>query len=162
MRPSNIAKYLEINVISGLPESTIPEIQPTIGSPLQYGYRTKITPHFQAPPPKVDRIALQAQVENGDKPDWLQIGFNIQSQNKVFDIEVMREFAPLPVLLSLCLGMSHCDASTQSRTTRNISERGQVGGPLSLPVSSLITLQNYTHLQKRSDALTSRVPGHLG
>ncbi|KAJ4474161.1 S-adenosyl-L-methionine-dependent methyltransferase [Lentinula lateritia] len=72
---------------SGLPESTIPEIQPTIGSPLQYGYRTKITPHFQAPPPKVDRIALQAQVENDDKPDWLQIGFNIQSQNKVFDIE---------------------------------------------------------------------------
>ncbi|GAW05163.1 trna partial [Lentinula edodes] len=72
---------------SGLPQSVIPEIQSTIGSPLQYGYRTKITPHFQAPPPKVDRIALQAQVESGDKPDWLQIGFNIQSQNKVFDIE---------------------------------------------------------------------------
>ncbi|KAJ4490224.1 tRNA methyltransferase [Lentinula aciculospora] len=72
---------------SDLPDSTIPEIQPTIGSPLQYGYRTKITPHFQAPPPKVDRTALQAQVESGEKPDWLQIGFNIQGQNKVFDIE---------------------------------------------------------------------------
>ncbi|KAJ3715043.1 S-adenosyl-L-methionine-dependent methyltransferase [Lentinula raphanica] len=72
---------------SELPDSSIPEIQPTIGSPLQYGYRTKITPHFQAPPPKTDKAALQAQVEAGDKPDWLQIGFNIQSQNKVMDIE---------------------------------------------------------------------------
>ncbi|KIK68582.1 hypothetical protein GYMLUDRAFT_36039 [Collybiopsis luxurians FD-317 M1] len=72
---------------SDLPESSIPEIQPTIGSPLQYGYRTKITPHFQAPPPKIDRTALKAQVERGSKPDWLQIGFNVQGQNKVFDIE---------------------------------------------------------------------------
>ncbi|KAJ3988749.1 S-adenosyl-L-methionine-dependent methyltransferase [Lentinula detonsa] len=72
---------------SDLPASSIPEIQPTIGSPSQYGYRTKITPHFQAPPPKIDRTALQAQVEAGEKPDWLQIGFNIQSQNKVMDIE---------------------------------------------------------------------------
>ncbi|KAJ3773514.1 tRNA methyltransferase [Lentinula raphanica] len=72
---------------SELPDSSIPEIQPTIGSPLHYGYRTKITPHFQAPPPKTDKAALQAQVEAGDKPDWLQIGFNIQSQNKVMDIE---------------------------------------------------------------------------
>ncbi|KAF5389637.1 hypothetical protein D9757_004151 [Collybiopsis confluens] len=72
---------------SGLPESTIPEIQPTIGSPFQYGYRTKITPHFQAPPPRIDRAALKSQVESGNKPDWLQIGFNIQGQNRVFDIE---------------------------------------------------------------------------
>jgi tRNA (uracil-5-)-methyltransferase len=59
-----------------------------MGSPLQYGYRTKITPHYQAPPSKVDRAALQIQVESGNKPDWLHIGFNLQGQNKVFDIEV--------------------------------------------------------------------------
>ena len=32
---------------SGLPQTSVPEIQSTIGSPLQYGYRTKITPHFE-------------------------------------------------------------------------------------------------------------------
>ncbi|KAF9078824.1 tRNA methyltransferase [Rhodocollybia butyracea] len=72
---------------SDLPEASIPEIQPTMGSPLQYEYRTKITPHFQAPPSRVDRSTLEKEVEAGGKPDWLQIGFNIQSQNKVFDIE---------------------------------------------------------------------------
>lgn len=34
---------------SQLPPELIPAIQDTIGSPLQYGYRTKLTPHFDAP-----------------------------------------------------------------------------------------------------------------
>ena len=57
-------------------------------SPLQYGYRTKITPHFQAPPPKLDGEVLQKEVADGAVPDWLKIGFNLQGQNKVIDIEV--------------------------------------------------------------------------
>jgi tRNA (uracil-5-)-methyltransferase len=35
---------------SNLPPKLIPDIGDTIGSPLQYGYRTKLTPHFDGPP----------------------------------------------------------------------------------------------------------------
>ncbi|ODN85067.1 hypothetical protein L202_00895 [Cryptococcus amylolentus CBS 6039] len=35
---------------STLPPHLVPTILPTIGSPKQWGYRTKITPHFDAPP----------------------------------------------------------------------------------------------------------------
>ncbi|KAK8087454.1 S-adenosyl-L-methionine-dependent methyltransferase [Apiospora phragmitis] len=34
---------------SELPPELVPTIQDTIGSPLQYGYRTKLTPHFDGP-----------------------------------------------------------------------------------------------------------------
>ncbi|KAG7095191.1 hypothetical protein E1B28_005968 [Marasmius oreades] len=72
---------------STLIECQIPPIQPTIPSPLQYGYRTKITPHFQAPPSRLDREVLKKEVVDGRVPDWLKIGFNLQGQNKVLDIE---------------------------------------------------------------------------
>lgn len=35
---------------SGLDAALVPEVAPTLPSPLEYGYRTKLTPHFQAPP----------------------------------------------------------------------------------------------------------------
>lgn len=35
---------------SGLPAELVPNVGDTIGSPLQFGYRTKLTPHFDAPP----------------------------------------------------------------------------------------------------------------
>ena len=35
---------------SQLPPELLPLIEDTIGSPLQYGYRTKLTPHFDGPP----------------------------------------------------------------------------------------------------------------
>ncbi|KAI1089975.1 S-adenosyl-L-methionine-dependent methyltransferase [Rostrohypoxylon terebratum] len=34
---------------SQLPPELIPAVQDTIGSPMQYGYRTKLTPHFDGP-----------------------------------------------------------------------------------------------------------------
>lgn len=34
---------------SDLPAELIPEVLPTMGSPLKYGYRTKLTPHFNGP-----------------------------------------------------------------------------------------------------------------
>lgn len=105
------------NVHLDLPESSIPEIQPTIGSPLQYGYRTKITPHFQAPPSKIDRTGLEAQVADGTKPHWLQIGFNVQGQNKVFDIEVQQISSLHPPSTDLYLGMSHCNSCHQQGNT---------------------------------------------
>ncbi|KAI5986391.1 S-adenosyl-L-methionine-dependent methyltransferase [Pisolithus albus] len=70
---------------SGLLESSIPNVLPTIGSPLQYNYRTKITPHFEAPP----RRARQTESTDTDisKPDWLKIGFNEIGKRTVMDIE---------------------------------------------------------------------------
>lgn len=59
---------------SGLPESSVPEIQSTIGSPLQYGYRTKITPHFE--------------VSKKKKDEELRIGFNKINTKIPIDIEV--------------------------------------------------------------------------
>lgn len=35
---------------SDLPPELVPAVQDTMGSPLQYGYRTKLTPHFDGPP----------------------------------------------------------------------------------------------------------------
>lgn len=35
---------------SGLPAEQIPEMGETLPSPKSWGYRTKLTPHFQAPP----------------------------------------------------------------------------------------------------------------
>ncbi|KAA1475389.1 S-adenosyl-L-methionine-dependent methyltransferase [Dentipellis sp. KUC8613] len=69
---------------SDLSPSVIPPIQPTIASPLQYGYRTKITPHFDAPPKK---LAKAGAPPGEAKPDWLKIGFNHIGKRHVMDIE---------------------------------------------------------------------------
>lgn len=70
---------------SNLPKSSIPAIQPTIPSPLQYGYRTKITPHFDPPPKKVQKQGPSTSEEG--KPSWLKIGFNQTGKRVVMDIE---------------------------------------------------------------------------
>jgi tRNA (uracil-5-)-methyltransferase len=62
---------------SSLPSTSVPAPLTTIGSPLQYGYRTKITPHFDAPPKNLK-----------GKEDWkLWIGFDEKGRKKVLDIE---------------------------------------------------------------------------
>ncbi|KAL7285892.1 hypothetical protein ACG7TL_001003 [Trametes sanguinea] len=64
---------------SNIPSGLIPPIGDTIGSPLQYGYRTKLTPHFQRPP-----FSFQKAQKRGDapavegKPEWLKIGFHVE------------------------------------------------------------------------------------
>ncbi|OCH94189.1 S-adenosyl-L-methionine-dependent methyltransferase [Obba rivulosa] len=72
---------------SELPETSVPPILPTIASPLQYGYRTKITPHFEAPPKKFQKEARGKSKEITPKPDWLNIGFNQIGTRHVMDIE---------------------------------------------------------------------------
>ncbi|EGN94183.1 hypothetical protein SERLA73DRAFT_97034 [Serpula lacrymans var. lacrymans S7.3] len=70
---------------SSLPASSVPEVLPTIASPLQYGYRTKITPHFEAAP---KRARLEPPEDKSEKPSWLKIGFNeIGRRTVVVDIE---------------------------------------------------------------------------
>ncbi|KAH0838813.1 S-adenosyl-L-methionine-dependent methyltransferase [Lanmaoa asiatica] len=68
---------------SNLPSSAVPTVLPTIGSPKQYHYRTKITPHFEAPPKKARADPPPAI----SKPDWLKIGFNEIGKKSVIDIE---------------------------------------------------------------------------
>ncbi|KAK5997304.1 tRNA (uracil(54)-C(5))-methyltransferase [Cladobotryum mycophilum] len=70
---------------SNLPAELIPAIQDTIGSPLQYGYRTKLTPHFDGP-----AGFRQARKSKADKPKFEScpdIGFMVKGQRKVMDIE---------------------------------------------------------------------------
>ncbi|KAI1790508.1 S-adenosyl-L-methionine-dependent methyltransferase [Ganoderma leucocontextum] len=76
------------NNYSTISPEFIPPIQSTIGSPLQYHYRTKLTPHFQRPP-----FSFQKAQKRGDapviegKPDWLKIGFHQVGTRHVMDIE---------------------------------------------------------------------------
>ncbi|KAI1164695.1 uracil-5--methyltransferase [Nemania serpens] len=65
---------------SELPPELIPAIQDTIGSPLQYGYRTKLTPHFDGPPG--GRRKTPAPLT--ERPD---IGFMLRGKRTTMDIE---------------------------------------------------------------------------
>lgn len=86
---------------------SLPRVAETIGSPLQYGYRTKLTPHFDKPPSTAKKtVALeqaqrQANLQPGPDaadtaeqdpdevlvPSFLKIGFNAQGSKNVMDIE---------------------------------------------------------------------------
>ncbi|KAL8785042.1 MAG: hypothetical protein Q9195_008802 [Heterodermia aff. obscurata] len=71
---------------SSLPPELIPVIGDTISSPLQYGYRTKLTPHFDGPPGILSRKARRANAEvkwDGVPP----IGFMQKGTRKTIDIE---------------------------------------------------------------------------
>lgn len=66
----------------------MPPILGTIASPLQYGYRTKITPHFEAPPKKFQKAGRPPEEADTTRPDWLKIGFNQIGKRVTMDIEV--------------------------------------------------------------------------
>ncbi|KFA67120.1 hypothetical protein S40285_02989 [Stachybotrys chlorohalonatus IBT 40285] len=68
---------------SNLAAELVPPVQDTIGSPLQYGYRTKLTPHFDGPPGSMSR--KNRGTARFDKcPD---IGFMLKGSRRVMDIE---------------------------------------------------------------------------
>ena len=67
-----------------LPETSIPTIGPTVESPLVYGYRTKLTPHFERPP----KSAREQELSSDEHPSWLRIGFNMVNRTTTMDIEV--------------------------------------------------------------------------
>ncbi|KAK4063236.1 uncharacterized protein Triagg1_9621 [Trichoderma aggressivum f. europaeum] len=70
---------------ANLPAELVPAVLDTVGSPLQYGYRTKLTPHFDGPP------GFRPHKRNkGPKPQFdscPDIGFMRKGQRKVMDIE---------------------------------------------------------------------------
>ncbi|KAJ6516569.1 S-adenosyl-L-methionine-dependent methyltransferase [Mycena vitilis] len=85
---------------SNLPQASMPTIASTMPSPQQYNYRTKITPHFDAPT-KAQRHDSGNPQNNTDRPDWFTIGFNRVGTHKAMDIEdcpiatpVIRETLP--------------------------------------------------------------------
>lgn len=73
---------------SGLTPNVIPAVDETIGSPLQYGYRTKLTPHFDGPPGSMTRKAKRSDPSErkrfGEVPP---IGFQLKGTRKTIDIE---------------------------------------------------------------------------
>ncbi|OCF39261.1 tRNA (uracil-5-)-methyltransferase [Kwoniella heveanensis CBS 569] len=94
---------------SNLPSSAVPTIQPTIGSPKQWAYRTKITPHFDAPPKAArnrmnaikqaakdaaagageeEMMNAEAEAELEGRKGWdCRIGFERKGRPGVMDIE---------------------------------------------------------------------------
>ncbi|KAI4218969.1 MAG: hypothetical protein L6R36_008644, partial [Xanthoria steineri] len=72
---------------SNLPSEMIPIVGDTIGSPLQYGYRTKLTPHFDGPPGSRVR---RGRKDGPEQPGFEQvppIGFMVKGTRKTMDIE---------------------------------------------------------------------------
>ncbi|KAF8306911.1 S-adenosyl-L-methionine-dependent methyltransferase [Clavulina sp. PMI_390] len=74
---------------SNLPSASVPAVLPTIPSPKQYEYRTKITPHFDAAPKRVQKEFEERQKAGStDKMDWdARIGFDQKGKKSVIDIE---------------------------------------------------------------------------
>ncbi|KAJ7074382.1 S-adenosyl-L-methionine-dependent methyltransferase [Mycena amicta] len=77
-----------------LPQSLLPPIESTMPSPLQYEYRTKITPHFEAPT-KGQRNNPNNPKNNIDKPEWFKIGMNEAGSQRVVDIEDCQIASPI-------------------------------------------------------------------
>ncbi|KND94463.1 tRNA (uracil(54)-C(5))-methyltransferase [Tolypocladium ophioglossoides CBS 100239] len=70
---------------ANLPAELVPAVGDTIGSPLQYGYRTKLTPHFDGPPGfRPSKRGRNPKVPSESCPD---IGFMQKGKRKVLDIE---------------------------------------------------------------------------
>lgn len=69
---------------SNLAARDVPTVGETIGSPLQYGYRTKLTPHFDGPP------GGRRDKRHGKAVTWPEvppIGFMLKGTRKTMDIE---------------------------------------------------------------------------
>jgi tRNA (uracil-5-)-methyltransferase len=70
---------------SNLDPALVPTVQDTIGSPIQYGYRTKLTPHFDGPPG--NRPSKRGKNPNLTFPECPDIGFMFKGRRRVIDIE---------------------------------------------------------------------------
>ncbi|KAK1826309.1 S-adenosyl-L-methionine-dependent methyltransferase [Podospora conica] len=68
---------------SQLPPELVPSVLDTMGSPLQYGYRTKLTPHFDGPPGSRGRSRGPKKPLASCPP----IGFTPKTTSRVLDIE---------------------------------------------------------------------------
>lgn len=67
-----------LTCIAELDLDLIPQARPTLPSPNTYGYRTKLTPHFEAQP---------AKLSLPEKQERLSIGFQHKGRRTILDIE---------------------------------------------------------------------------
>ena len=72
---------------SSLGPEVIPAVGFTVGSPLQYGYRTKLTPHFDGPPGSMSRKARRDPSSKRVFESIPPIGFQMKGVRKTMDIE---------------------------------------------------------------------------
>ena len=72
---------------SSLTPEAVPAVGYTIGSPLQYGYRTKLTPHFDGPPGSMSRKARRDPAERRGFTEVPPIGFMLKGTRKTIDVE---------------------------------------------------------------------------
>jgi hypothetical protein len=82
----------------GTQSPLIPSIDPTHGSPLQYSYRTKITPHFEIPRSRKETI------EQSPK----EIGFVEKGRRRILDIEGTQSLPCLFLVVALELEFIVC------------------------------------------------------
>ena len=72
---------------SNLAPELLPIIGDTIGSPMQYGYRTKLTPHFDGPPGSLSRKVRRDPSQQPVFEEVPPIGFMKKGTRKTIDIE---------------------------------------------------------------------------
>ncbi|KAL8871089.1 MAG: hypothetical protein Q9174_003008 [Haloplaca sp. 1 TL-2023] len=72
---------------SNLAPELLPIIGDTIGSPMQYGYRTKLTPHFDGPPGSMSRKVRRDPSQQRAFEEVPPIGFMKKGTRKTIDIE---------------------------------------------------------------------------
>jgi tRNA (uracil-5-)-methyltransferase len=72
---------------ANLAPERIPTVGETMSSPLEYGYRTKLTPHFDGPPGSNSRRWGKKGRERPKFTEVPPIGFNFKNQRKVLDVE---------------------------------------------------------------------------
>jgi tRNA (uracil-5-)-methyltransferase len=72
---------------SALDNQLLPDVEATLASPLEYGYRTKLTPHFDGPQ---GWNRKRKRGNDGQAPRFTEvppIGFMVKGQRKTMDIE---------------------------------------------------------------------------
>ncbi|KAL6719483.1 tRNA(m5U54)methyltransferase [Lecanora helva] len=72
---------------SSLTPEAVPAVGDTIGSPMRYGYRTKLTPHFDGPPGSMSRKAKRDLSLRKGFTEVPPIGFMLKGTRKTIDIE---------------------------------------------------------------------------
>ncbi|KAL2687720.1 hypothetical protein Neosp_005283 [[Neocosmospora] mangrovei] len=126
---------------SNLDPAIVPTVQDTMGSPLQYGYRTKLTPHFDGPPGfRPSKRGKNPRVPFESCPD---IGFMQKGRRKVLDIE------DCPIGTSAVrLGMAR--ERERMQTEFKDYKRG----------ATLLLRENTQRLPKDSQDIPSELPPH--
>lgn len=88
LKRNTIARAFQHFAPSLVKEGLLPEIGQTISSPLQYGYRTKLTPHFDVPR-KAKTLQTKAPLGFGQKgrPQWRKDTLDQGGDASILDIE---------------------------------------------------------------------------